>query len=420
MVKGSDVASSRSIQAVALITALSLTGDSMLYIALPVYWREAGLDSLWQVGLLLSINRFVRLPLNPIVGWCYQKISLRMGLSFAIILGFVTTCGYGLIKGIIAWLVLRCLWGCAWSFLRIGGLSSVVHFSFQRHRGKMMGTYNGLYRLGSLVGMLLGGLFVPVVGLRTVSLVLGIAALCGLPLIVRFVPPISRSRAEEPKKQRGNMLILLRSFFSIQALLVMISGFFVIMLYQGIFVSTLSSAIEHFYGKELKVFGLLLTATFLSGLMQALRWGWEPFLAVGVGKWSDGARGRIPIYVVALFIAAVAISLLSMTQPIIVWIAIILVFMLSATAMTTLTDTLASDVARTKGENAVSFLTIYSIIEDLGAALGPFIAYLLIPLKSGFQSLYLGGALLFIMLAVLWLFQKKHGLSSKWVGKQSC
>lgn len=28
---------------VAVITALSLLGDSMLYIALPIFWREAGL-----------------------------------------------------------------------------------------------------------------------------------------------------------------------------------------------------------------------------------------------------------------------------------------------------------------------------------------------------------------------------------------
>lgn len=61
---------------VAIITALSLLGDSMLYIALPIFWREAGLDSIWQVGILLSINRLIRLPFNPIVGWIYKKISL--------------------------------------------------------------------------------------------------------------------------------------------------------------------------------------------------------------------------------------------------------------------------------------------------------------------------------------------------------
>ncbi|MDV2687405.1 hypothetical protein RYX56_23955, partial [Alkalihalophilus lindianensis] len=54
---------------ISLVTAICLVGDSMLYIALPIFWKEVGLDSLWQVGILLSINRFIRLPFNPIIGW---------------------------------------------------------------------------------------------------------------------------------------------------------------------------------------------------------------------------------------------------------------------------------------------------------------------------------------------------------------
>ncbi len=41
--------------------------------------KETGLDSIWQVGTLLVINRFIRLSFNPFVGWLYQKIYLRTG-----------------------------------------------------------------------------------------------------------------------------------------------------------------------------------------------------------------------------------------------------------------------------------------------------------------------------------------------------
>jgi len=75
--------SSRPIVVVALATALCLTGDSMLYIALPIYWHEVGLEALWQVGVLLSVNRLIRLPFNPLIGWLYQRISLRAGLLLA-------------------------------------------------------------------------------------------------------------------------------------------------------------------------------------------------------------------------------------------------------------------------------------------------------------------------------------------------
>ncbi|MHC8523393.1 MFS transporter [Rossellomorea sp. H39__3] len=147
---------------VALITALSLLGDSMLYIVLPLYWKEAGLDSIWQVGILLSINRFIRMPFNPLVGWLYHRISLRTGLIIAVTLGTITTIGYGLASSFIVWVILRSLWGIAWSFFRIGGLSTVVLYSQEGNRGQSMGVYNGLYRTGSLGGCSLGTACPPV------------------------------------------------------------------------------------------------------------------------------------------------------------------------------------------------------------------------------------------------------------------
>ena len=56
---------------VSLITAACLFGDSMLYIVLPVHYQDAGLSSLWEVGIILSMNRLIRLPLNPLVGRLY-------------------------------------------------------------------------------------------------------------------------------------------------------------------------------------------------------------------------------------------------------------------------------------------------------------------------------------------------------------
>ncbi|WP_257348821.1 hypothetical protein [Pseudalkalibacillus decolorationis] len=36
---------------IALITAVCLLGDTMLYIVLPIYWESFGLTALWQVGV---------------------------------------------------------------------------------------------------------------------------------------------------------------------------------------------------------------------------------------------------------------------------------------------------------------------------------------------------------------------------------
>lgn len=71
---------SRQVIVISLITAACLIGDSMLYIVLPICFAQAGLSSLWEVGIILSVNRLVRLPLNPMVGWLYRHISDRTGI----------------------------------------------------------------------------------------------------------------------------------------------------------------------------------------------------------------------------------------------------------------------------------------------------------------------------------------------------
>ena len=77
-----DVAKNkRHISVFALVTALRLMGDSMLYTMLPVYFQQAGLTSLWEVGVVLSVNRLVRLPLNPFIGRLYIPVSVNARTS---------------------------------------------------------------------------------------------------------------------------------------------------------------------------------------------------------------------------------------------------------------------------------------------------------------------------------------------------
>ncbi|MDQ0273191.1 MFS transporter [Cytobacillus purgationiresistens] len=388
----------------ALVTAFSLLGDSMLYIVLPIYWKEIGLDSFWQIGILLSINRFVRLPFNPIAGWVYKRISLKTGMMIAVILGTITTLGYGIFQGFMAWLILRMIWGVAWSFFRIGGLSIVAHHAEESRRGEAMGLYNGIYRLGSLFGMLLGGILVPLVGLSPVAIIFGLLTLIGLPLLSFSLKTEDRGKREETNAER-------RRFFpqlSRLKVLVIISGFFVTMLIQGVFTSTLSSVIEFFYGSSISLFGIVVSVTLLSGGIQAVRWAWEPFLGRKFGLWSDGPRGRFPLYIGSLFLAAISFGLISSNLPFWLWIIIVLVSMITATSITTITDALCLDA--TKNINVVSFLTLYTVVQDVGAALGPFLSYFIIEFEGGYYYLYWGGGFIFALLGVLWVveYYKNH------------
>lgn len=81
-----DAAARRLARSMAVVSAFCLTGDTMLYIALPLFWQECGLTALWQVGVLLAVNRLVRLPLNPLVRLLYTRIDQRTGMALAVVL----------------------------------------------------------------------------------------------------------------------------------------------------------------------------------------------------------------------------------------------------------------------------------------------------------------------------------------------
>ncbi|WP_028239225.1 MFS transporter [Stutzerimonas azotifigens] len=387
----------RDVVVVALVTALCLTGDSMLYIALPIYWREAGLDALWQVGVLLAVNRFIRLPFNPLIGALYARISLKTGLLLAVVLGIVTITGYALASGFLAWLALRALWGVAWSFFRIGGLSAVVYCAADDQRGRAMGLYNGLYRLGSLAGMLIGGLLVPVFGLPALALAFGAAAVLGIPLLLfGFHPPAGHESAPKAPASRPTSTIAVPSHWR----RIVFNGFSIALLVQGVLAATLSALIAHLYGTEVELLGVLLGVTALSGLLQAARWSWETWLGGRIGELSDGPRGRLPLLVAAQAAMALGFGSLALSLPLGLWLLLCLLVMVLCTALTTLGDALAADAAR-QGD-VVRSMTRYSIAQDLGAALGPPLAFLLLTAPGGFAWLYGGGALLLAGLAALW------------------
>lgn len=389
-----------------LVTALCILGDSMLYIVLPIYWREGGVASFWEVGLILSANRWIRLPIHPLVGRMYQKIPLRTGIFLAVVLGGLTTVGYGFAEGLLDWLLLRSLWGVAWSLLRIGGYHAIIRAASGKNRGEMTGTYNGLYRLGSLVGMAAGGLLSPWIGLRDTSLLFGVLSLIGIPLLLSFPPEkVSGMEAEAKKGEiarhpfgRGNVFPVLFSVF------------WVALVFQGILPSTLSAFILLF-GETVTLMGFTLAATAWSGILQGARWVWEPFLAGRIGRRSDGTAGRIPLFVASLIVSAAGLSVMLIFLPFPLWMAATLLVLLTGTSLTTLSDALAADEAvRTRSD---SLLPLTALAQDLGAAAGPVVAYLLLGSGADLWRVYAVAAAGFAVMAWFWHRVQSTGRAEK-------
>ena len=389
----------RPVIVLALLTAACLVGDSMLYIVMPTHWQEFGLDSLWEVGVLLSANRLVRLPLNPVVGWAYKRISTRQGVLIAAILALLTTLSYGFVKGFYPLLLIRCIWGVAWSFLRLGSFFAIADCASDTNRGHCMGVFNGLYRLGSLAGMLAGGFIADLFGLTATALFFGAVTFSATPAAFLSVPA-AKNHSNSPAEAPPPLSVLWRDA---GVLLALVTGAVVAMIYQGVFTATLSYLVETHNSSTVSLAGFVFGAASLAGILQAIRWSWEPWLAPWVGIKSDGRHGRKKVLLLSLFLAALLFCLLPLDIPLLPWLLVVMGVQVTATALTTLTDAVAADAANRAAK--VLVLTAYSLAIDLGSAIGPIIGYLLNSNLDPYAAYWMAAVSL-LALAAAWLWPK--------------
>ena len=388
----------RHIAIFAIITALCLIGDSMLYIVLPVHYADVGLSSLWEVGVLLAVNRLVRLPLNPCLGWLYKHISEKTGILAAIFLAVSATLSYAFLDNFWLWIVARCVWGLAWGLLRLGSLFCIFKLSTPTNRGQLTGLYNGLYRLGSLVGMLFGGILADLIGIRNTAIFFALVSALAFLLAILHIPG-GKGEGKNQDAGLGLYASLAAIAHDSKALWVVLTGGLVALALQGVLASTLSRLIEVHTGGTVSFFQWAIGAASLAGFFQALRWAWEPWLAPLTGKISDTRLGWRKMLFCACAGAALFSCLLALPLPLLVWFACILGMQLVATGLTTLTDAAAADAAASLHGRTV--LVHYALIVDVGAALGPLAAYSLNAFL-GIDAVYFFCALLYALLALVW------------------
>jgi len=170
------------------------------------------------------------------------------------------------------------------------------------------------------------------------------------------------------------------------------------MLYQGAFTSTLSHLINVRQSQS-NIFNIIIGSASLAGILQALRWSWEPWLAPWFGKKSDH-WGRRPLLATSLLVASILFASISLGTPFGVLILILVGIQFTATILTTVVDAVAGDAAAQTSDKA-SVMTIYSIVTDLGSALGAVISYLIASFIN-LGTLYWSAALILLLLSFRW------------------
>ena len=98
-----------------------------------------------------------------------------------------TTVLLGLAKGFALLLLARVLWGVCFSILRLTGFLVVLEEGQDGKRGRLMGVFSGGMRIGSLVGVLLGGILFDVLGRSTSFLIIAAIGLLGIPAFLELI-----------------------------------------------------------------------------------------------------------------------------------------------------------------------------------------------------------------------------------------
>lgn len=160
-----------------LFASLSLAfasfGDAFLYPFLPVNHAAVGVPVVW-IGVLLSINRFVRIFTNAWIVYLLAKYGLRLITIFAVVLALTSTAGYAMASSVFLWLLLRVIWGLAFSALRI----STIGYSLQQsQQGFALGLTRGIQEMGPMVALFLAPLLLHYLNITHTFLILTVLSL---------------------------------------------------------------------------------------------------------------------------------------------------------------------------------------------------------------------------------------------------
>lgn len=127
-------------------------GDSFLYAYLPINYKELGL-SLFEVGVILSVNRFARLFLNSPLAYFSVAYGVKKTLLLSIAIATLTTLCYGFANSLVIWVLVRILWGACFSTLRLVSFAYALQSNKQ---GLALGVSKSITEVGTVIALLAG------------------------------------------------------------------------------------------------------------------------------------------------------------------------------------------------------------------------------------------------------------------------
>jgi len=373
---------------VGLAVCLSLLGDLTLYAVLVTQLDVLGL-SLAAVGVLLSVNRLVRIPGNLVAGVLFDRWGRRPLFLLGMVLGVLSTASYGLARGFWPFLLARATWGVAWTLINIGGRTIALDVSTDADRGRVTGFYQAWMWAGFALGPLLGGILTDRIGFRPTMLILAALTAVGLAVALLAVPEtMQRQRRPGIRDQKSGIrsqgagISFLRATpaLALLAALLLITQF----TGEGIATSTLTLWLQSRFGQMVALDGITLGIATAGGIVAAVFSILAGIAGSAAGQLSD-RYGRLAVIVGSLILAILGFVPLAAGGSVAEFaLGVVLLAVSSGAALAALIAQ-AGDLTPPGRQGTV--MGLLATVSDLGLMLGPIVAFGLLP-TIGLSAVY--------------------------------
>jgi len=363
--------------AIAAATALSLFGDVTLYTVLPSHYSHIGLTPM-QVGILLSVHRWVRLISNRLAERCYRVFPVVFCLTPAYFLASLGTVSYGYFQIFIILFFARILWGVCFSFIRQAGIMTVTTASSDTQLGKSMGFFRGISLMGWLFGTLFGGFGCDHFGWSFTLITLGIISMAAVPFGIWSQKEIHHARPSSTTVGVAPLNFKLMS-----------CGFTMGIVGFGLIISTFGLIVKEQIGVSATLWGYSFGVASITGMVLAARWSLDILGSPVLGALADriGRKRFLPI---VFFSGSLALVLASLPFGVF-WLigCIIMVFLCSSL--------LGILIAAWAGKEGGTGIADYATGMDFGMALGPLIGYSIVHFSLPTYLIFIAGAVFYIL-----------------------
>ncbi|WP_420601761.1 MFS transporter [Flagellimonas sp.] len=358
------------------VMAFAGLGDAILYPLLPVYGKDMGF-SVFFIGVLLSINRFVRILSNTWIATIIIRLGMRKVLIITSILATITTFFYGLKLGAISFLIARILWGLSYSGLKISTLNYAANA--KEKSGLAFGLSKSIQTLGTFFVLWFGPVLIAQLGVGNGLITVAFVSSMGIGLAI-FLPKNEKKQTEKVRTSK--------TFYpSTLNLLVFVLSIAI----DGILVVVLAQLLGNSYSEP---GGLLAVVAFYLLLKRLF-----VFSISFLGAYISLKISPKVLFNVSVVLCAMALFLIAMGF---VTFGILLAFVFNP-IIVTFSPMVAMQQEQTKG-NTLQAISSISTWWDFGAALGAFMGLFLIETMSS-EPLFLLLSVFIIILFINHIFK---------------